>query len=74
MNVVIVGIKRIEHCTDCPFPIKSYDPDPDDWFCDDDMKLVCSTTNEVITHACRPHRLKIESNIPDSCPLLKLNG
>lgn len=73
MNTVIVGQKKIENCTECPFAKILDDPDNEDWFCDDDMKVICSTTNEVITHACRPYRLKVESSIPNSCPLLKLN-
>lgn len=32
------------NCTDCPFHYVINDPDPDDWFCDDDVAVVCAKT------------------------------
>ena len=32
---------QIESCLDCPFHKIISDPDPNDWFCDDDKAVVC---------------------------------
>lgn len=31
-------------CIDCPHHEVINDPDPDDWFCDDDLAVVCAKT------------------------------
>jgi hypothetical protein len=31
-----------ENCLDCKFHKIILDPDPDDWFCDDDLAVVCT--------------------------------
>ena len=64
---------KIENCYECQFRTVESDPDPDDWFCDDDVKVVCSKNNDkVITSACRPYNIQKEcKGIPDWCPLLK---
>ena len=31
----------MENCIDCPNHLVINDPDPDDWFCDDDVAVVC---------------------------------
>jgi len=31
-------------CLDCPFHKVIPDPDPEDWFCDDDVAIVCLKT------------------------------
>jgi hypothetical protein len=31
-------------CLDCPMHKIIADPDPEDWFCDDDMAVVCTKT------------------------------
>jgi hypothetical protein len=62
----------IENCQDCPHHENRMDPDPDDWFCDDDMKVVCLKTSRKdneITCACRPYNLRKESEVPKWCPL-----
>lgn len=33
---------KIDNCMDCPHHLVRPDPDPDDWFCDDDEKVVCT--------------------------------
>jgi len=33
---------KINSCINCPFHKVINDPDPDDWFCDDDMAIVCT--------------------------------
>lgn len=60
----------INNCIDCPFHKVLEDPDPNDWFNDDDVKVVCTKKrNKNITTACRPYNLRKESEIPDWCPL-----
>lgn len=66
---------KIDNCMDCPYHLVQPDPDPYDWFCDDDEKVVCTQvqtkdgTNRVITCACRPYQKRAECEIPDWCPL-----
>lgn len=63
---------KLTNCIQCPHHEVQPDPDPDDWFCDDDVKVVCKKTrrkdNEVAA-ACRPYNVKKESDIPKWCPL-----
>jgi hypothetical protein len=33
--------EQYENCLDCPYHRVINDPDPDDWFCDDDQAIVC---------------------------------
>lgn len=40
-NKAVIVI-NIEHCVQCPFHLIIPDPDPDDWFEDDDEALVCT--------------------------------
>jgi hypothetical protein len=63
----------ITNCIDCPFHKVLADPDPNDWFCDDDVKVVCTKTkrkDNAITVACRPYRTRAESDVPEWCPLV----
>ena len=66
-------------CAICANAVVLPDPDPNDWFCDDDVKVVCDAvpvdvngapaTSSVITRACRPYMTAKEcSYIPDWCP------
>ena len=41
VNIVEKTLK-IDNCMDCPHHLVRPDPDPDDWFCDDDEKVVCT--------------------------------
>ena len=59
----------IKNCTECPFHEVLPDPDPYDWFCDDDVRVYCNKANKNITVACRPYNIKKESEVPDWCPL-----
>jgi len=34
----------IENCTECEKHLVIADPDPTDWFCDDDTAVVCTLT------------------------------
>ena len=56
-------------CIDCPFHEVLPDPDPNDWFCDDDVKVYCNKSKRNITTACRPYNVKKESAIPEWCEL-----
>lgn len=73
-NVAIVDGERIANCHQCGFKQILPDPDPVDWFNDDDVKVVCTKTKRkdtVITSACRPYKVKEEcSGIPWWCPVL----
>lgn len=70
MEVTLV--QKITNCLSCPFHKVLADPDPYDWFCDDDMKVICTKKeNKVITCACRPYNLEKESEVPMWRPLNK---
>lgn len=55
-------------CINCPSHEVLPDPDPYDWFCDDDVKVVCKENGKNITVACRPYRTEKECEIPKWCP------
>jgi len=60
----------LNNCIDCPYHEVRADPDPDDWFCDDDVKVICKkANNRKITVACRPYNVRKECEIPDWCPI-----
>ena len=63
----------IENCMDCPCHRVEMDPDPNDWFNDDDEKVVCSIANKNITVACRPYNKRKECDIPEWCPKNNVN-
>lgn len=65
--------KKLTNCTQCEFHEVLPDPDPYDWFCDDDVKVICTKKRKNITVACRPYNTKKETLIPDWCPLLSKN-
>ena len=44
MEEVNVAIQKIENCLDCKHHALVPDPDPDDWFCDDDEAVLCKET------------------------------
>lgn len=61
------NITKCMQCSNCKTIV---DPDPNDWFCADDMKAVCSAKeNKVIEGSLRPWEInKVE--IPNWCPLM----
>lgn len=59
----------INNCTECPFHEVQPDPDPNDWFCDDDVKVYCHKSKKNVTCACRPYNIKKESEVPEWCEL-----
>lgn len=46
----------------------SSDPEPYDWFCDDDVKLFCEKLKRTVAAALRPYESD-EVDIPSDCPL-----
>ena len=60
---------NIESCIDCPRHSVEPDPDPNDWFCDDDVKVVCTACKRNATVMCRPYQTREETTPPPSwCP------
>lgn len=57
-----------KNCIDCKDHEILPDPDPHDWFCDDDVKVVCKIIKKNITVACRPYNTRKECKIPKWCP------
>lgn len=68
MNIAII---EMTNCTECRDHKVVPDPDMDDWFCDDDVAVVCSKEGKYITRACRPYDISKECAIPDWCPRRK---
>jgi hypothetical protein len=56
------------NCTECFEHEVLPDPDPNDWFCDDDVKVLCTVTKRFVTTTCRPYNIKKECGTPDWCP------
>ncbi len=69
-----IATLEMTNCLQCPHHEILPDPDPDDWFCDDDVKVFCHKAEKDITVACRPYNVEEESVVPDWCPLIKLNN
>lgn len=59
------------NCIDCPNHSVEPDPDPTDWFDDDDKKVICMMNGRMVTNACRPYNLRKECEVPNWCPLRK---
>lgn len=60
----------INNCIECHNHEVLPDPDPDDWFCSDDVKVFCKRASKYITVACRPYATETECSIPNWCPIL----
>lgn len=59
--------KKITQCRECPHRRIVPDPDPSDWFNDDDEKAFCREAgHKLIENMLRPYERII---IPDWCPL-----
>lgn len=57
-------------CSKCPCCLIQPDLDPFDWFCDDDVKIVCSKTGKVVACALRPYEA-YKYKPGDKCPYNK---
>ena len=64
------AVIKITNCADCRFHKVLPNPDPDDWFCDDDVRVYCTQAKKNVTTACRPYKVRDESDVPSWCPLL----
>ena len=63
----VVFQKEIKQCRECPHCLIVPDPDPNDWFNDDDEKALCKESeNKLIEGMLRPYERVL---IPDWCPL-----
>lgn len=77
---------EVESCIQCPAHRVVADPDPFDWFCDDDCAVLCTKSEKkpeqlgsgayrcvepMVTVGCRPYNLEKETPPPDWCPLRK---
>lgn len=60
-----------KNCINCDDHVVLPDPDPDDWFCDDDVKVTCKLAKRNITVACRPYNIEKECVTPKWCPKKK---
>jgi hypothetical protein len=68
-------------CMKCPHHKVVRDPDPDDWFCDDDCAVLCTLEappkksrfeHQAVTTACRPYNTEKETTpVPNWCQLRK---
>lgn len=45
-------VLKLDNCMDCSHHRVYADSDSDDWFCDDDEKVVCSMVDKNITIVC----------------------
>lgn len=59
-----------EGCPDCEIRIT---PDPDDWFCDDDVTVVCKAVSggHVMAKQIRPYLVHERCPVPRWCPKRK---
>lgn len=77
----------MKYCTECPNHRVVPDPDPTDWFCDDDCAVLCTLKKatskdplsncghawefKAVSLSCRPYQVTKESPVPSWCPLKK---
>lgn len=64
----------IDNCTQCEHHLILPDPDPNDWFNDDDIAVKCTkastpSKDRYVTRSCRPYNLIKECVTPTWCPL-----
>jgi len=83
---MVVIMETYINCMDCPNHIVEADPDPHDWFCDDDQAVLCTLAKNInnqhrwcdnrvwvhrpITWSCRPHHKRADCVTPEWRPLL----
>lgn len=89
-NVIEIDGIVVSLCVQCKHHQIIPDPDPNDWFNDDDVAIICTLSKKPekdlepnskfcadrqefksVTVSCRPYNVKLESQIPDWCPLLE---
>lgn len=62
----------LNYCTLCEHGRVEPDPDPFDWFNDDDEKVVCALTGKIVAGALRPYETDEVCVKDEYCP--KKNG
>lgn len=84
INIAVIHIDKtitIKHCVECPYHKVVSDPDPDDWFNDDDCAILCTQLEKskdsrfpykAIDVALRPYQVD-KVKVPSYCPLLNEN-
>lgn len=60
-------IKEIGFCHECPHCKILPDPDPHDWFCGDDVKVVCAVITILLKELADLMKQK-KVEIPSTCP------
>ena len=58
---------KCEKCNRCEIHA---DPDPDDWFCDDDVAVYCTEKKEYIARALSPYEVDKVVVPVSKCPLM----
>ncbi len=58
---------KCKYCDDCKYLEFLPDPDPSDWFRDDDKKAVCRLAKKEIVGGLEWNELK-DIHVPDFCP------
>lgn len=59
----------VSNCTDCPEHETRVTPDPDDWFCDDDIAVLCRAAHRrKIAEGIRPQFVREYCTVPAWCP------
>lgn len=54
-------------CSECPYGKFEPDPDPFDWFCDDEEKIYCEKLNKYVAESMRPW--EAETYVCGRCPI-----
>lgn len=83
----VIYEKEISNCMECPNHKVVLDPDPYDSFCSDDEAVLCMVSpvveerhkkegwdNRPVTVGCRPYNKSRECEIPNWCPLKKVES
>lgn len=61
------------NCVDCPEHETLFSPDPDDWFCDDDITVSCRAAGgRKIAEGVRPQFEREYCTRPQWCPKRRL--
>lgn len=68
-HITVVKQYDVEFCSKCPYGAVYPDPDPDDWFCDDDERVYCRKLDRDVCSALRPYEVGKIDTVPDCCPL-----
>lgn len=62
-----------DNCMDCPNHKVIADPDPDDWFCDDDKAIVCTITKNLNKNESSRHKSERQEHKVVMCAIRPYN-